>query len=130
MNRRGFLGSILAAAAAPAIIKVENAMRLWVPRQTLYIGYDLSAGYDLNAIALRQGPNVYVSDLIQEDAAKALAQQIDKGLASGLSMLIAAGLRHQAQWLDQRGVSGITLRQPTAGEGAWELRSRPRQVRA
>jgi hypothetical protein len=32
MNRRGFLGAILAAGSAPAIIKIENAMRLWVPR--------------------------------------------------------------------------------------------------
>jgi hypothetical protein len=32
MDRRGFLQSILAAAVAPAVIKVENAMRLWVPK--------------------------------------------------------------------------------------------------
>lgn len=35
MNRRGFLAGCLALGAAPAIIKVENAMRLWVPKQGL-----------------------------------------------------------------------------------------------
>jgi hypothetical protein len=29
MNRRGFLGSILALGAAPAIVRAENVMRLW-----------------------------------------------------------------------------------------------------
>lgn len=31
MNRRGFLGSILAAAAAPAIVRAESLMRLPAP---------------------------------------------------------------------------------------------------
>lgn len=31
MNRRGFLASILAAGAAPAIIKADSLMRLWAP---------------------------------------------------------------------------------------------------
>lgn len=35
ISRRGFLGSILAAASAPAIIKAENAMKLWVPSQEI-----------------------------------------------------------------------------------------------
>ena len=33
MNRRGFLGSIIAAAAAPAIVRVDSLMRI-VPRET------------------------------------------------------------------------------------------------
>jgi len=31
MNRRGFLKSILAAAVAPAIVRVESLMPLWTP---------------------------------------------------------------------------------------------------
>lgn len=30
-NRRGFLGALLAAAAAPAIVKAESLMPIWVP---------------------------------------------------------------------------------------------------
>lgn len=35
MNRRGFLKSILAAAVAPAIVKADNLMKLYVPNQDL-----------------------------------------------------------------------------------------------
>lgn len=38
MNRRGFLGAILAAAAAPAIVRADSLMRI-VPRDLL-IQYD------------------------------------------------------------------------------------------
>jgi hypothetical protein len=31
MNRRGFLGSILALGAAPAIVRAESLMSLWTP---------------------------------------------------------------------------------------------------
>lgn len=31
MNRRGFLGAILAGAAAPAVVKAESLMKIWVP---------------------------------------------------------------------------------------------------
>lgn len=30
-TRRGFLGAILAAAAAPAIVRTESLMKIWVP---------------------------------------------------------------------------------------------------
>lgn len=32
MSRRGFLGVMLAVAAAPAIVKAENIMKIWTPR--------------------------------------------------------------------------------------------------
>ena len=35
LSRRGFLGAVLAAAAAPAIVKSENLMRIVVPRPAL-----------------------------------------------------------------------------------------------
>lgn len=37
MNRRGFLGAMLAAAAAPAIVKAESLMPIWVPKQELIV---------------------------------------------------------------------------------------------
>jgi hypothetical protein len=34
-SRRGFLGAILAAAAAPAIVRAESLMKIYVPSQEL-----------------------------------------------------------------------------------------------
>lgn len=39
MNRRGFLGSILALAAAPAIVRADSLMRI-VPRETILLRGD------------------------------------------------------------------------------------------
>lgn len=36
-NRRSFLGSILAAGMAPAIVKADNLMKIVVPRQDLIL---------------------------------------------------------------------------------------------
>jgi hypothetical protein len=33
VNRRGFIGSILALGAAPAIVRAESLMRLYVPKR-------------------------------------------------------------------------------------------------
>lgn len=48
-TRRGFLTGILALGAAPAIVRAESLMRLWVPPQELF-GYDLSNGLDKSCI--------------------------------------------------------------------------------
>ncbi len=32
MNRRGFLGAMLAAGAAPAIVKASSLMPIWTPK--------------------------------------------------------------------------------------------------
>jgi hypothetical protein len=37
MDRRGFLKAILAAAAAPAIVKAENLMKLYVPSREIIV---------------------------------------------------------------------------------------------
>jgi hypothetical protein len=74
MNRRGFLGAILAAGAAPAIIQAENAMRLWVPRQTLITG----------EIGWVNGFRFIASDIYKQDAASAMAQMIDNQVVSAL----------------------------------------------
>lgn len=36
MNRRGFLSGILAGTAAPAVVRSESLMRLWVPPQRVW----------------------------------------------------------------------------------------------
>lgn len=35
MNRRGFLSSVIALGASPAIVRAESMMKLWVPRNVL-----------------------------------------------------------------------------------------------
>lgn len=40
MSRRGFLGAMLAAATAPAIVKSENLMKIFVPKQDIIITAD------------------------------------------------------------------------------------------
>ena len=55
-NRRGFLGSIFAAAAAPAIVRAESLMKIYVPPQGIItdvqleeaLYQNLSAGYSRN----------------------------------------------------------------------------------
>lgn len=41
MNRRGFLGSILALGAAPAIVRAESIMRLATPELLAVPGYEI-----------------------------------------------------------------------------------------
>lgn len=40
MNRRGFLGLMLAAAAAPAFVKADSLMKIVAPRQDLILAAD------------------------------------------------------------------------------------------
>lgn len=40
MNRRGFLNGILATAMAPAIVRSESLMKIWVPPQELIQVHD------------------------------------------------------------------------------------------
>lgn len=49
MNRRGFLGAIIAGAVAPAFVKAGNIMPLWVPKHVL----DLSPKLVLNVESLK-----------------------------------------------------------------------------
>ena len=46
-SRRSFLAGLVAAAAAPAIVRSESLMKLWVPAQDIivpHVGWDLGAG--------------------------------------------------------------------------------------
>ncbi len=44
MNRRGFIGSILALGVAPAIVRADSLMRL-VPRDTTLLRYTYGASF-------------------------------------------------------------------------------------
>ena len=47
MNRRDFLKTMIAAAAAPAIVKAENIMKVWVPPEKKIITGELGHYNDL-----------------------------------------------------------------------------------
>ena len=36
MNRRGFLSGCIAASTAPAFVKADNLMGLWIPKEPTY----------------------------------------------------------------------------------------------
>ena len=57
MNRRGFLGSILALGAAPAIVRADSLMRI-VPRETLLITGEL---YYLDKFQFYESPDVLIT---------------------------------------------------------------------
>jgi hypothetical protein len=44
MNRRGFLQTCLALAAAPSIVRAENIMRIWTPPQGILVPFNLADG--------------------------------------------------------------------------------------
>lgn len=45
MNRRGFLGAMLAAAAAPAIVRAESLMKIVVPKKEIILVDDFFQGF-------------------------------------------------------------------------------------
>ena len=47
MDRRGFLGVMLAAASAPAIVKAENLMKIVVPKKEIVLLNPLNFGNEL-----------------------------------------------------------------------------------
>lgn len=59
MNRRGFLGAMLGAMAAPAIVKAENLMKIVVPKKEIvfpdYVGLlaSFAADFDGDAVTMR-----------------------------------------------------------------------------
>jgi len=60
MNRRGFLATSLAACAAPAFVKSESLMGLWVPKepkpQFWFVGDDLHVDLGKGYTALFKNP--------------------------------------------------------------------------
>lgn len=50
ITRRSFLAGILAGAAAPAFVRSESLMGLWVPKEPQWVGFDLGAGADITVL--------------------------------------------------------------------------------
>jgi len=55
-NRRGFLGSIFAAAAAPVFVRAESLMKIYVPPQEIV--YETLGPYDINSYTYSDGSTI------------------------------------------------------------------------
>jgi len=54
MKRRAFLTGLATALAAPAIVKAESLMKIYVPRRRLVFGWDIAFGPDQTLFDLGQ----------------------------------------------------------------------------
>ena len=63
-NRRGFLGAMFAAAAAPAIVRAESLMKIYVPPQEL--AYETLGPYDINSYTYSDGSTILTRQQIIE----------------------------------------------------------------
>lgn len=65
MNRRSFLGTILALGVAPAIVRVDSLMRV-VPVDTTILGVDTlyGIGYGITKEELKEVYSWYVGDIV------------------------------------------------------------------
>jgi hypothetical protein len=82
-SRRGFLGAILAAAAAPAIVRAESLMKIYVPQQELAyetLAYRQAAAmgramqqtqaqivYDVNSYSYSDGSTILTRQQMMDD---------------------------------------------------------------
>lgn len=94
MNRRGFLGTILAAAVAPAIVRADALMRI-VPREATVLTFagDLMDG----EIGRYMGVTFYESR-VNYGQGLAICANIDGGLRYGLSTPIGVNDSNIAKW--------------------------------
>lgn len=70
MNRRGFLGAILAAGAAPAVVKASSLMPIYVPKLWTPGPYDVVV-----EIAPGRGNYLITIDQITKEALRILNEQ-------------------------------------------------------
>lgn len=92
MNRRGFLGSILALGAAPAIVKAESLMRIAAPAAEVFTWHQETVIIDLTPFPRTEECNQAMIDQICErlrHAHRTMAQNITSDLYS--NRRIAAG---------------------------------------
>lgn len=88
MNRRNFIKSGLILLGAPAIIKAENAMKIFVHNNTVFSGCDYGAGDDKTVIisgTLKYDGTYELSEggyLIPQDVADELTKAISENVMS------------------------------------------------
>lgn len=75
MNRRGFLGAMLAAAVAPAFVKAESLMPLWVPSKEI-ITFDTSQWVHVVHHNVQDEYVIYVDGKQYDSLSDALKKQL------------------------------------------------------
>lgn len=76
MNRRNFLKSMIAVASAPAIVKAENIMKVWVPpEKTILTLADWARRIDhgkhvANIVEILTETNEILDDMVFKDGDK------------------------------------------------------------
>ncbi len=68
MQKRGFLKLILASAAAPAIIKADSLMKIWVPPQKIQVvgGYMTATMVARQSLEMLAKNMAFMSDIHRE----------------------------------------------------------------
>ena len=77
MNRRGFLASCLIASAAPAIVRAESLMKLWVPPQEIWV-QPIGALQPMQSVWISGDGEVWiggVSEILVYDSALSIEEQ-------------------------------------------------------
>lgn len=72
MNRRGFLGAMLAAGAAPAIVKAANIMPVFMRRESGLLAPELGV-YD---VVVPVGNTLLTIDMITKEALRILHKNL------------------------------------------------------
>lgn len=92
MNRRGFLGTMVGVIAAPAVVRAENLMKLWVPRDpATWVGIDLASTPDVAAVWSR----ALYSDTYRKSLGAWFAATVDQLMYVHLCSYPAPGLGAQ-----------------------------------
>ncbi len=91
MDRRGFLGSILAACVAPAIVRADSLMRI-IPRETsILLNYDEWCLTEIQRRGLM--PRLVVQIYNQSPLISALIANAKPELSEPMPMHVALGTR-------------------------------------
>lgn len=79
MNRRGFIGSILAACAAPAIVRADSLMRIIAPETTVATvqwGHQVVDEYIVTKISEASGNKILTLDMIAREAIRIAHERV------------------------------------------------------
>jgi hypothetical protein len=96
MQRRSFLGSILALAAAPAIVRADSLM-LVIPRETDILTADFEYGvYGVNVLVKKN--TLLTPEMITREALRVLHQK--------LSFVNSVNTRYNTSWNSTVAVNG------------------------
>lgn len=102
MKRRDFLKAMVAAAVAPAIVRAESLMPIWVPSQEIivpnYDGFDVNEWHQISIAHFPEGLMFYV------DGERVSA---DHPLIGNASLVVADVNMSASAWVKGKTISSI-----------------------